>query len=198
MNDISGIFMYQGIHTVQQVSNIKYFFEKLLKKENFDVIIELGTSFGGLTYILDDIIKENDLTHNIHTFDISYKDYVDSQLIDRKCHYHIFDEETDIFISKVSELLRINGKTLLLCDGGDKKYEFSVLSKFLKFGDFIMAHDYSYDRNIFEQRILNKIWNWFEISYEDVIPYLMEYGIEEYKDIDFTDAVWGCFKKTKI
>ena len=59
--EIHGHFQYNGIHTTQQVPNIKSYFESLLKEENFDVIIEIGTSFGGLTQIIDDIIKENNL-----------------------------------------------------------------------------------------------------------------------------------------
>mgnify|MGYP003343476719 FL=1 len=53
--EIHGHFQYNGIHTTQQVPNIKSYFESLLKEENFDVIIEIGTSFGGLTQIIDDI-----------------------------------------------------------------------------------------------------------------------------------------------
>lgn len=73
MTEVIGHFLYDGKHTTQQVPNIKSFFEKLLIEENFDIIIELGTSFGGLTYILDDIVKENNLNHNIHTLIIHTK-----------------------------------------------------------------------------------------------------------------------------
>ena len=65
--EVKGIYMYQGIHTTSQVDNVEIYFEKLLLEEKFDLIIEIGTSLAGLTYILDDIKKKNDLNKVIET-----------------------------------------------------------------------------------------------------------------------------------
>ena len=38
MSEIETYFLYQGIHTTQQVKNIKEFFEFFLKREKFQFI----------------------------------------------------------------------------------------------------------------------------------------------------------------
>jgi cephalosporin hydroxylase len=195
MKEVLGAFQYKGLHTTQQVPNIKYFFEKLLVEENFDVIIELGTSLAGLTYILDDIVKENNLKHNIHTFDIGYRDYVEKQLNERNCVYHILDERDAIYKSTVVDLMTNNAKVLLLCDGGNKKEEFNRYSEYLKSGDVIMAHDYCHDRDLFENEIKDTIWNWFEISFSDIENSVKDNNLIIYPKVDFKNAVWACYQK---
>ena len=195
MKEVLGAYQYNGINTSQQVSDIKRYFHSLVKEENFDVIIELGTSLGGLTYILDDIIKENNLNHNIHTFDIGYKDYVEKQLNERGCIYHILDERDEIYKATVVNLMKTNGKVLLLCDGGNKIEEFNRYSEYLKSGDVIMAHDYCHDRDLFENEIKDKIWNWFEISFSDIENPIKDNNLSLYSKVDFKNAVWACYQK---
>ena len=195
MKEILGHFLYDGKHTTQQVPDIKLYFEKLLCIENFEIIIELGTSFGGLTYILSDILKENNLNCKIHTFDFSYKSYVEDSLIERGCTYHVLDERDEIYKETVVTLLTNYGKALLLCDGGNKKEEFNRYSEYLKPNDVIMAHDYSHNVNVFENEIKNKYWNWFEISFLDIEETTKKYKLIEYSKVSFKEAVWACFVK---
>lgn len=195
MKEILGHFLYDGKHTTQQVPDIKLYFEKLLCIENFEIIIELGTSFGGLTYILSDILKENNLKCKIHTFDFSYKSYVEDSLIERGCTYHVLDERDEIYKETVVTLLTNYGKALLLCDGGNKKEEFNSYSEYLKPNDVIMAHDYSHNVNVFENEIKNKYWNWFEISFLDIEETTKKYKLIEYSKVSFKEAVWACFVK---
>mgnify|MGYP003332882905 FL=1 len=193
--EIHGHFQYNGIHTTQQVPNIKSYFESLLKEENFDVIIEIGTSFGGLTQIIDDIIKENNLKHNIHTFDFSHKDYVENQLKERNCFYYIMDEREDDFKNAVKNLIGTTEKVLLLCDGGNKIDEFNTYSKLLKVGDVIMAHDYAYNEQVFLDEMKDKYWNWFEINYDDIKSTVESCGLTEYNKTNFKYAAWACYQK---
>ena len=195
MVEKTGFFLYDGKFITQQVNDIKYFFEYLLKEENFDTIIELGTSFGGLTCILDDIIKENKLTHNIHTFDIGYKEYVESELNSRSCYYYILDELNEEYKDKVKHLLSYGGKCLLLCDGGYKIDEFNRYSEFLKKDDIIMAHDYCENEEIFESEIKEKFWNWLEIKYENIKKSVEIFNLEKYSKVDMKNAAWACYQK---
>lgn len=195
MAEVLGAFQYNGLHTTQQVPTIKSYFEQLLKEENFDIIVELGTSLGGLTYILDDIVRENNLKHKIHTFDIGYRDYVEMHLQKRECVYHVLDERDEIYKTTVVDLLTNHGKVLLLCDGGNKKEEFQRYSEFLKSGDVIMAHDYSEDMNVFKTEIENKHWNWFEISLADISESVNKHNLKKYEKVDFKFAVWACYQK---
>ena len=194
-NNINGHFMYQGIHMTQQIPEIKTFFEVLLKTENFNTIIEIGTSLGGLTYIIDDICVENNLVKNIHTFDYSYKDFVDNNLKNRNISYYNMDEKTDEFINTVKNLISTGDKVLLLCDGGDKISEFNYYSTIIKNNDFIMAHDYSISKEIFEENINGKIWNWLEIQYNDIETSINVNNLIEYTVINFKNAAWACFLK---
>lgn len=195
MKEVLGAFQYNNLHTTQQVPNIKVYFTNLLLIEKFDSIIELGTSLGGLTYILDDISKENNLNIKIDTFDIGYKDYVDKYLKERGCTYHILDERDSEYESTVVNLLKQGGKCLLLCDGGNKREEFNKYSAYLKPGDVVMAHDYCTDSLTFENEIKNKIWNWHEISLSDIQDCITSNNLSEYNKIDFKYAVWACYIK---
>jgi len=193
--EVKGFFLYQDRHTTQQVSNIKDFFEFLLKEENFDTIIELGTSLGGLTYIISDICDENNLKKNIHTLDYSYRDYVEDELKSRNVNYYILNEKEEEYKKVVTDLISSQGKCLVLCDGGNKIEEFNLYSRYLRSGDIIMAHDYSYDEKTFQEEIKDKIWNWFEISYADIALSVEENNLEPYSKLDFKNAVWNCYQK---
>jgi cephalosporin hydroxylase len=196
MTEVLGAFNYLGKHTTQQVKTIKSYFELLLEQENFDVIIEIGTSFGGLTYILSDIVQEKNLKNNIHTFDIGYRDYVEKELNDRNVIYHILDERDEVFKSTVVDLLTNHGKSLLLCDGGNKVEEFNRYSPFLKNEDIIMAHDYCHNYDTFINEMKDKHWNWLEISYSDIEESIKTLNLKEYSKTDFKFAAWACFQKS--
>jgi len=193
METIDSFFLYKNLHTTQQVKDIKSFFETFLKEENFDTIIELGTSLGGLTYIIDDVCVENDLSKKIHTFDFSHKDYVEAQLKERGVHYHVMDETTETFKNYVIHLINNGGKVLLLCDGGFKINEFNFYSDYIKRNDFIMAHDYAQSDVVFKNDIEKKIWNWFEIQYSDICDSITRNNLIEYGKLDFKKAAWCCY-----
>lgn len=193
--NIEGHFMYKQLHMTQQVPNIKDYFEVLLKNERFNTIIEIGTSLGGLTYIINDICDENHLEKKIHTFDNSYKDFVENHLNIMNIQYHILDETSNEFQETIKDLIINGGKTLILCDGGNKVSEFNTYSKHIKIGDFIMAHDYSIDQKEFEEKIKNKIWNWFEIEFAEIKDSIFNYNLLEYDKINFKDAAWACYYK---
>jgi cephalosporin hydroxylase len=195
MQEVKGFFLYQDKHTTQQVPYIKDYFEKLLKDQNFDTILEIGTSLAGLTYIIDDICKENNLNKNIVTFDIAYRDYVESYLKERDIDFIVCDESKPEVKQMIVDMISQGGKTLVLCDGGNKVEEFKYFSDFLKSGDFIMAHDYSVDYETFNSKIKDKIWNWFEIKYSDIQTAVEKNGLVEYDVVDFKEAVWCCYKK---
>jgi cephalosporin hydroxylase len=193
---VKGVFMYQGIHTTSQVDYIKEYFENFLVQEKFDLIIEIGTALAGLTYILDDIRKENKLNCIIETFDIAEHSFVKNYLLERNINYNIIDEFTDEFKSIIINFINSYKKVLLLCDGGNKIDEFNKYSKYIKPGDFIMAHDYSKNKQFFEEHINNKVWNWCEITYNDISNSVESYNLINYEKINFQDVVWGCFYKT--
>jgi len=192
---IKGHFLYNGKHTISQIDGIENYFKQFLNLEKFDTIIEIGTQMGGLTYLIDDVIKKTESTSKIYTFDIGYRDYVDEECKSRGIEFICMDEYSEEFNIKINDLIQTGGKVLLLCDGGNKIYEFNKYSDIIKFGDFIMVHDYSFDDDVFNSKIKNIIWNWCEVQYKDIKDSVIRNHLIEYNEVNFNDAVWGCFTK---
>jgi cephalosporin hydroxylase len=195
MSEVKGHFFYQDEHTVSQVSGVERYFEKLLINEKFNTIIEIGTQYGGLTYIISDIIKNNNLDSNLYTLDFVHYDWVEKESKIRNFNYINLDERSDEFLNTVIGLIENGGKTLVLCDGGNKIEEFNRYSKFLKQNDFIMAHDYSKNEDFFQKEINGKIWNWLEIQLSNISESVNSQNLVEYHKVDFWEVVWCCFEK---
>jgi len=125
---------YKGLELEQDVNTLDVF-RDFLSKEKFDVIIELGTKYGGLTQFL------TELHNNIHTFDIG--NYMNSAQIDYLLASGTMIYIEDIFeTNTVSNLMQNNKRILLLCDNGNKIREVQRFTPYLKKHDVILAHDY--------------------------------------------------------
>ena len=92
-------------------------------------------------------------------------------------------------------MIENSGKVLVLCDGGNKVREFNIISDFLKPGDVIMAHDYAPNRQVFENKYKNKLWNWFEIQDRDIQDAVDSNNLKDYHT-EFNDVAWVCKTKT--
>jgi Cdc6-like AAA superfamily ATPase len=92
-------------------------------------------------------------------------------------------------------LSKTDKKVLILCDGVDKCTEFNLFSKYVKVGDFIMAHDYSVSYQYFEDNLKNKKWNWCQITEDDIKDSITKFRLVDYNDINFSQEMWVC--KTK-
>lgn len=164
-------------------------FPKILK--NFDLIIEIGTFTGAFTLWLSE--NKSD-TCKIISYDITpdyceVSDLKDTELRIGDC----FDIE---IMKEIRDMIQSSGRTLFLCDGGDKELEFRLYSKYLKKNDVIMLHDYSHSEheyNMIKQRI-----NWptnSESHYKNIERYLGELGLSTFMYEDFKQVLWGSFIK---
>jgi len=179
---------------VQQVPNALNVFQEFFENESFEYVIEIGTSYGGLSLFLNE-------QSNIHNFKFITYDISDVRIkkawLDNKIPFDYRIE--DCFSTNTSNfiitLLKEN-KCLLLCDGGNKVKEFNFFSKFITSGNYIMAHDYSTDKNYFDKNIRDKVWNWLEIEDADIMSSVDDYNLikPEYYE-KFKDVVWVCYKK---
>jgi len=179
---------------VQQVPNALNVFQEFFKNESFEYVIEIGTSYGGLSLFLNE-------QSNIHNFKFITYDISDVRIkkawLDNKIPFDYRIE--DCFSTNTSNfiitLLKEN-KCLLLCDGGNKVEEFNFFSQFITSGSYIMAHDYSTDKNYFDKNIRDKVWNWLEIEDADIMSSVDDYNLikPEYYE-KFKDVVWVCYKK---
>lgn len=161
-------------------------FSYLLEHGKFARLVELGTHTGGLTALLG--VHCKNVGTELHTFDwndraLLYADWF--ELLGVKSYV------MDIFSPEGTQLIRDliarPGRTILLCDGGDKRREFSMFAKTLKDGDVIGAHDCRNDA---------PYWSWKEISEEDVHEISIEEHLVPVDHADlFMEAAW--IMKTK-
>lgn len=186
---------------LSQMDNIIDYFEKFLIKEQFDVLVEIGTYKGGLTILLDEIKQSHKLKTAIHTLDVTIWDeqvFISTQeaFANRKIVFKKIDIFSKAGIKYVSTLLKDSKKKVcVMCDGGNKIEEFKIFSKMLKQGDFIMAHDYHHNCTEERSKHYDCSWSWQEILYTDIEESVKENKLEMNTDIDFPNVAWACYKK---
>lgn len=148
---------------------------RLINETQLTRIIELGTGFGGLSILLALVGLEfitydiNDIRKNRPLFDALNIDFRKADVFER--------------IDEIKELIQKPGKTLLICDGGNKPKEFKTFAPFLKPDDIIIAHDYRYDPDT---------WSWSEID-DDVLQGSTD--IQKFNMDLMGPAAWLCCKK---
>jgi len=192
---MQGHFIYDGL-IISQHQSVKGYFEKFLQETKPKQILEIGTYDGGFTLMLRDILDNLNLSDTtIRTYDIlEQKNLKNKKRNIEMFQENLFNHQYDNLINEkiVNDYIKRDGRTIVLCDGGSKKNEFRLLSKFLKSGDIIMAHDYSPNQEYFEKNIKNKIWNWLEIQDSDINESCEKYNLIPHYENEFRDIVWVC------
>ena len=181
-------------HAAQQSHFAYQVFYDFIKEVKPKRILEIGTALGGFTEFLFIIKNELGLDTEILSYDISERPWY-SDMIKKGINVkveNIFSEDWLSVKSEVIDYIKNDGLTIVLCDGGWKVGEFNLLSNYIKTGDFILAHDYAENNKIFEEKIKDKIWNWHEISNDDIQEASIKNNLELYKKDTFENAVWTC------
>jgi len=169
-------------------------FEKIIKE--FDLILEIGTYRGAFTMWLYNNKKEG---AKFKTYEAN-KDFIEIPMEKR--------EEIDIMITNcfskeclddVINLINTHGRTLILCDGGDKNTEFKTFSQYIKPQDVIMLHDFtqnSQDSTEFDKYRELRNWpHWAESSYDAIEEAVKENELEGFLYDEFKSVFWGSFIK---
>ena len=160
-------------------------------------ILEIGTSIGGFTQFLKYTCDNLELGTHIISLDIHEKHWYSNIIemgVDLRLENIFLDNFQDI-PQEYKDFIQGDGVTIVLCDGGDKVREFNLLSKFLKRGDYILGHDYAFNRQVFEESVYQKIWNWHELSESDILSCSQENNLVDYNREIFESVVWVCKKK---
>lgn len=181
----------------QQNPNTFEAFHNFLREIKPKRIIEIGTSIGGLTTFIDYTCKLLELDCKLISFDINelsfYKGMrengIDIRIED------IFSDDYRVVKQEIIDFINEDGVTLVLCDGGYKIGEFNLLSKYIKSNDYIMAHDYAEDSEVFNDKVYKKIWNWHEICDNDINGACELNNLEPYNKEIFDNVAWVCKKK---
>lgn len=161
-----------------------------LNGEKVGRIIEIGTGNGGLSILfrLYSIIENCDfITYDIGMFGMrkEYQKLYDMLQIDSR-FFDCFSDQ-----SKLIQEIQKDDITILLCDGGDKTREFNYFSQYLKSGDFILAHDYTDNRDNKDQ-----YWCCSDITYNKIETTLKNQNIIPYMYEDFYKSATFCGRKS--
>ena len=157
-------------------------------------ILEIGTSLGGFTSFLNYATKSLNIPCNILSYDIHFKDWYNDMInegIDVRVE-NVFNHHYTEVKQEVIDFIQQDGITLILCDGGSKIHEFKILSDYMKNNDFIMAHDYSQDKETFKENVYMKIWNWHEIEDKDIQESCEKNNLISYNQEIFNTIAWVC------
>jgi hypothetical protein len=205
MTQVTGWYVYKGTTTLQH-QDVGEKFKKLFETTIPSQVLEIGTSYGGLTLLIRDLLDEVNLKQStLRTYDVIetgrywlehvIQNGANIDLRVKNVFNHIYDglvEEEEI-----KSFIQQSGPTIVLCDGGSKKNEFRILAPYLKKGDVIMAHDYAPNLDFFNEHINNKVWNWLEIQDSDIQETADQYQLEPFMQEEFQKVVWVCKIKTK-
>lgn len=189
---VTGFTHYKGFRAAQH-NNFTVVFQKFLDEQKFGLIIEIGTLNGGLTMFLKDASPNSRLV----SYDVKPQPEHPALIeagVELKIK-NIFSGDYSVIDQEAIDILSFPVKKLILCDGGHKAAEFNSLSAYIKSGDFIMAHDYSHDYRIYESKIRNKVWNWCELTEQDISGAVSRFSLVDYNKEEFQSIVWVC--KTK-
>jgi cephalosporin hydroxylase len=181
-------------YTAQQSHNAYQIFYDFISEVKPVRILEIGTALGGFTEFLKIITDELGLNTKILSYDISSRPWYNEMVekgIDVRVE-NIFNEDWSGVKQEVVDFVQQEGLTIVLCDGGWKIGEFNIFSKLIKNGDYILAHDYSVSKEIYELEIKDKIWNWCEITESDIEQSVVENNLKFYNQNKFSQAVWVC------
>lgn len=181
-------------HACQQHHGVFKVFHEFFDVVRPSNILEIGTALGGFTMYLKLVCDDLKLSSKILSYDIHRNSWYDDMIkegVDVRVE-NIFNNDYSEVKPEVIEFIKQPGHTIVFCDGGSKKDEFKLLSKYLKKGDFILAHDYGENRQIFEEKIYKKVWNWCEITEEDIADAVLENNLLEYDKETFNNVAWTC------
>lgn len=171
-------------YRLQQDAQCSEYFKRYLNIIKPERILELGTAGGGLTKILRDHTDVPILTVE-----------KEASIIDRRTYeladVYIEDFLDTNFINKVLiPFISLSGRTLVLCDGFNKKEQYRRYVRYIKNNDVIAVHDYFISEEYFTKNIKGKKWNWCQITEEE-----MKFINEEYKMVnigeELNEIFWG-------
>jgi cephalosporin hydroxylase len=187
------ISAYLG-HSAQQNHYAYESFFNLLKEVKPSRIVEIGTGMGGFTLFLKMCCDDLELNTKIVSYETNGRDsyeFIRNNGIDVRVK-NVFFEGYASAEQELIDLIVEDGVCLVLCDGGHKISEFNLLSKYIKNGDIIMAHDYASNQQYFKENIEYKYWNWLEISDNDIEDAVVSNNLHPYMQNEFNQAVWVC------
>lgn len=113
--------------------------EKFLSDTKFARIIEFGSYKWGMSLLFYLFCLKNNA--KFYTYDVGK---FSPPGVVRRLGIHRHFKMADIFSieKEIENLIKMDGTTIIYCDGGNKQKELDTFSKYLKNGDYIAVHDW--------------------------------------------------------
>jgi len=196
-----GSYIYKN-RIVQQHKNIEPVLCELFNTVKPARVIEIGTSYAGLTLLLRDTLDKIGLNESkLVSFDKIVK-FNDINKLNSISNLEIKIENIfeylkggtvfKLICDRTKDFIQQPGPTIIFCDGGNKIAEFNCLAEHIKPGDIILAHDYIENKQIFESTFKDKIWNWCEVTEDKILKCCEVYNLKPFMQDKFQNVVWAC------
>ena len=157
-----------------------------LRKERFEIAIEIGTQEGGFAMLLKELLK-----CEVYTIDIEVwepRELKSTNFREYKIHYI----QDDCFHSDLLfDLLKRPAKKILFCDGGHKANEISYFAPLMNEGDFIGGHDF-FDT---PKHRTKKLWTTHELWLSQIQGVINDYNLKRVYPKLSRLSVWCMFEK---
>lgn len=197
---VEGGFAY-GYLFMSQHRDAPKVFREFLTNIRPSRILEIGTFHGGLTLLLRDILDAIELKEStVRTYDINNQEFLKPLVKHRNIEVftkNLFNDTYSDFINdqahdEIESYINQDGLTVVMCDGGCKKCEYSILAPLLKKNDIIMAHDYCPNQQYFQEHMHSKIWDWCEIEDSDIEEVSDMHKLVPFHQDKLLTVAWNC------
>lgn len=177
--------IYKDVPTKQSTDILKTFPQ--LMQGKFKRILEIGTYCGGLSLLVTELAP-----------DAEYLGYeIDGSVVHQNVsHLNIKTVDFIADLDYIEEYIQREGRCLVLCDGGNKQMEFTVLSPLIKVNDVIMTHDYL-DNTVHPESVYRSVEGFRkpETTKTMLQSVANRYNLSDECDIDFTYSLWSYWRK---
>jgi cephalosporin hydroxylase len=135
--EYTSLYKKGTVTVVHEAKAIPYIHD-IIKKFNPELIIEFGTSWGGVTLIL----HETNINTELHTYDINCPRKPNKKFFNNSVIFHINDILSNP-LEEIIDLCKDKRPKVLYCDNGNKIKEVKMYAKYLNVGDMLGVHDWN-------------------------------------------------------
>jgi len=167
---------FRGVRMAQNQNIFDFMCELMDNIDGLARVVELGTCRGSFAAWCHLECQKRGV--QFVTYDIKDIREMEDYHVEIGVDFRLGNIFTNRF-NEVCQLIQDAGRTVLLCDNGDKKREVWTFAGFLKPGDHILAHDYVPCREV-RDYLRQNVWFGCEITDADVAGIVQKRGLRPF------------------